>query len=264
MGAYPVEFLVRQVGGDRVTVRNVAAAGVEPHDLELSPRDVAAIGDADLVVTLKGFQPGLDAASESTDARTFDLSLAAALEAEPGADADEQVAYDPHFWLDPMRMAQAGAALADQLIAVDPEGRDTYRGNVTGLRIRLLELHGEFQRGLAQCRSRDLVTAHDAFGYLASRYNLRERPIAGLDSDMEPSPAALAEIANYVREHDVATVYAEVHSDERVARTVTQETGAKLAALDTVETFASDSPGDDYLTRMRGNLAVLREGQGCR
>ena len=268
---YPLQWAAERVGGDRVEVSSLTPPGAEPHDLELTPQDVASLSEADLVVYLHGFQPALDdAVTEAGDAAwdaapAADLSLTADAHGD-GADADhadEEGAVDPHFWLDPTRLADVGDALAGRLAEVDPDGADTYRDNAAALRTDLEALDAEMQQGLSDCAVTTLVTGHDAFGYLAERYGLDVVGVSGLSPSTEPSPSQLAEISTLVRERGVTTVYTETLADPAVAETVAEEAGVQTAVLDPIEGLTDESAGSDYLEVMRADLATLREGQGC-
>ncbi|MGY1884991.1 metal ABC transporter substrate-binding protein [Blastococcus sp. SYSU DS0753] len=279
-GFYPLEWAAARVGGERVSVSSLTPSGAEAHDLELTPRDVAAVGEADLLVYLEGFQPALDeaAASEAGDA-AWDAGQAADLvEGEHAEHADEEHAdeahaeeehvhgdesTDPHFWLDPTRLAAVGDALAERLTELDPDGAPTYEENAAALRADLESLDEEMQAGLADCAVDTLVTSHDAFGYLGERYGLEVVGISGLSPSQEPSPAQQAEIADLVREHGITTVYTETLVDPAVAETVAEEAGAQVAVLDPIEGLTDESAGEDYLQVMRANLATLQEGQSC-
>ena len=106
---YPLEWVARQVGGTRVDVLPLTRPGAEPHDVELGPRQLAEVDDADLVVYLSGFQPAVDAAvSQVATDSSWDVAPAARLiEASPAEQSDSQLKQvrDPHFWLDPNRLA---------------------------------------------------------------------------------------------------------------------------------------------------------------
>ncbi|MFZ0323740.1 MAG: metal ABC transporter substrate-binding protein [Actinomycetes bacterium] len=252
---YPLQFAAQRVGGDRVTVDNLTKPGAEPHDLELAPQDVAAVARAGLVVYLSGFQPAVDDAVVQSDTnRAFDVASVANLD-RPG---------DPHFWLDPTRLADVGDAIAQRLTTVDPAGAATYRANATTLRHDLQRLDREFARGLRSCRSRDIVTSHEAFGYLAQRYDLQQVGIAGMSPDTEPTASDLADVTAYVKAHNVTTIYYETLVSPTIAETVARETGAQVAVLDPIEGLAPGTSDSNYLTVMRDNLVSLRAGLGCR
>jgi zinc transport system substrate-binding protein len=280
-GFYPLELAAQRVGGDRLDVSSLTPPGAEAHDLELAPQDVAAVAEADLLVYLEGFQPALDeaAATEAADTawdagQAADLSLTAAEHGHEGETEEEHAAHaedeeaeeealDPHFWLDPVRLASVGDALAERLAEADPDGAATYEQNAAALRADLEALDAEMQAGLTGCAVDTLVTGHDAFGYLADRYGLEVVGISGLSPSAEPDPAQLAEITALVRERGVTTVYTETLVDPAVAETVAEEAGVRTAVLDPIEGLTDESAGSDYLEVMRANLATLREGQSC-
>jgi len=265
---YPLQFATQRVAGDRAQVTSLTPPGAEPHDLELTPKDVATVSGADLVVYLKGFQASVDdavadqAAEAGVDvAPAADLDLAAA--AEEGEEPAGVNGQDPHFWLDPSRLSAVTGLIAEKLTAADPDGAATYRANATSLEAELTGLDAEFRTGLANCANKDLVTSHEAFGYLAERYGLTQVGITGLSPDAEPQPADLARVTDFVREHKVRTIYYETLVSPTIARTVAAETGARTAVLDPIEGLTKDSAGSDYLAVMRSNLQHLREGQPC-
>lgn len=278
-GFYPLQFVAEAVGGDRVAVTNLTQPGAEAHDLELAPRDVAQLAEADLVVHLAGFQPAVDDAVESEVEGALEVSEAARLtpaytpdehsdedehadDEHAGGDADEGVT-DPHFWLDPLRLADVGEAVAGRLAELDPDGADVYADNAASLREELEALDEELASGLASCEVTDLVTAHNAFGYLAERYGFTQVGISGLSPEDEPDPRTIAEMAELVSERGVTTVYSEVLIDPAVARTVADEAGVRTAVLDPIEGITDESAGDDYGSVMRANLETLQEGQSC-
>jgi zinc transport system substrate-binding protein len=259
---YPLQYVTQRIAGDRATVTSLTPPGAEPHDLELTPKDVAAISEADLVVYLGGFQTAVDDAvtAEAKD-RAADVASVATLDrtvAEEG-----ETGTDPHFWLDPQRLAAVSAEIEKRLAAVDPAGAATYTANLATLTADLTTLDGEFRTGLASCANKDLVTSHEAFGYLAARYGLTQVGISGLSPEQEPDPATLARVTDFVRANKVRTIYYETLISPAIAETVASETGARTAVLDPIEGVTEQSQGDDYFEIMRSNLKDLKEGQPC-
>jgi zinc transport system substrate-binding protein len=267
---YPLQFVAQRVGGDVVEVTSLTKPGAEPHDLELTPSDVAAVGDADAVIYLRGFQPAVDKAIEQNgDEHAFDARDTARLTLrytpiEAGkAVTDAAGATDPHFWLDPVRLSDVADAFAQHLAKIDPGKADTFTANAEILRRDLTALDQDYTKGLASCANKDLVTSHNAFGYLAQRYGLTQVGITGLDPEKEPSAGDLAAVAAFVRAHHVRTIYYETLVSPAIARTVASETSAATAVLDPIEGLTNQSAGSNYLQLMRANLAALRAGQPC-
>ena len=267
---YPLAWAAEQVGGNEVAVRNLTPPGTEPHDIELSPRDVERIRAADVVLYLgAGFQPAVEDAIEGADGTVVDvlegqrLVAGEAHEEEGHAAEEEEEGHaeeselDPHVWLDPVRFSsiaeRVGEALGDPSAAED-------------LTTRLEELDTEFEQGLADCPQRHVVTSHAAFGYLTRRYGLEQVPITGLSPEAEPTPRELEEVVEHVRETKATTIYFETLISPRLAETVARETGAKTDVLDPLEGLSEDDldGGADYLSVMRENLASLRRGLECR
>lgn len=267
---YPLQWITDRVGGDRVAASSLTPPGAEPHDLELTPTDVARATDADLVVFLSGFQPAVDEAVAGATGKTFDATQSADLSLtftpieEGKQHEDEAGATDPHFWLDPLRLAGVADALAQTLGTIDPANAAVFTANAQALRSDLVALDAEFKAGLGSCADKNLVTSHNAFGYLAQRYGFEQVGITGLTPEEEPSPADLAAVTEFVRANNVRTIYFETLVSPAIAQTVAAESGAATAVLDPIEGLSDESEGDNYLEVMRANLANLKTGQSCR
>lgn len=257
---YPLYEAAVRVGGERVAVTNLTPAGVEPHDLELSPDQVDALLDASVVLYLgHDFQPAVQAIAEQRQEGTLDLL--AGLDLQP-ATAD---AVDPHVWLDPVLMGDIVDAVRDELSTVDPAGEAAFRANADVYRAEIAALDRRYRDGLSGCARDLIVTSHAAFGYLAAEYGLRQEAIAGIDPSAEPDPARLAELADLVEREGVTTIFTEELASPAVAETLGRETGAKTAVLNPLEGLTQDevAAGATYVSVMDENLAALREALGC-
>lgn len=272
---YPLAHAVTQVGGEHVEVRNLTAPGVEAHDLELTPKDMLGVTQADLLVYLDGFQPAVDDAAKEAGDHAFDVSssadlLDAAAEGDHeghddhGHDDHDHGATDPHFWLDPVRYAGVVDAVAERLAQVDPDHAADYRANARDFHAELTSLDEEMTAGLKDCTHRELVTSHTAFGYLADAYDLEQVGITGLTPESEPSARAMAQVVQHIEEHDVPTIYTEPLAPRAVADTIAKEAGVSVSVLDPLEGITDRSAAQDYLGVMRANLATLEKGQQCR
>ena len=282
---YPLQFVAERVGGAEVDVQNLTPAGAEPHDLELTTRDVLTLEEADVVLTLSGFQPALDDALAEIDGPQV---VDTAAEEDPhlaenhdqthhGADAhsdddhDEHahahddghghLGTDPHFWLDPTRLAAVADQVAHALTEADPAHAATYTANAEALKAELGELDAEFHDQLSTCHQHVIVVSHEAFGYLAARYGFEQVGIAGLDPESEPSPARLQQIAQVVRAEGVRTIFTETLLSPDVAEALADELGITVQRLDPLESLAD--PSADYLSVMRANLSALTAALEC-
>ncbi len=272
---YPFAFVAEQVGGSHVNVENLTSPGVEPHDLELKPKQVGDVQNADLVVYEEHFQAAVDEAVDQADRSkkdTIDVATIVKLKpTQPGAEdghdhGDEGHDHgdeDPHTWLDPDNMIAVTKAVESKLSAADPDHASDYAANAAKLTSELETLGTDFETGLKTCKTRTIVTSHAAFQYLAARYNLTQVPIAGIDPANEPSPKQLAEITKLVRKEKITTIFTEELVSPAIANTIAKETGATTATLDPIEGLSDATKGQTYLTLMRKNLETLRKANSC-
>ncbi|KQY25595.1 ABC transporter substrate-binding protein [Cellulomonas sp. Root485] len=269
---YPLQFVAEQVGGDRVSVQSMTPPGAEPHDVELSPAQVSRIDTADLVVYLSGFQAAVDdAIAQTSPAHVVDAASDTTLmspaeehhedETEAEHEEHEHGDLDPHFWLDPSRVPSVVQDVADTLTELDPDGAETFAANAAALTQRFEDLDAAYATGLAQCDSRTFVTTHEAFGYLADRYDLEQVGISGVDPEAEPSPARLAAVEKIVRDEGVTTIFFETLVSPKVAETLAADLGVDTAVLDPIEGLAD--PDADYFSIAEANLAALRVALSC-
>ncbi|ROO83690.1 zinc transport system substrate-binding protein [Actinocorallia herbida] len=278
---YPMAWLAERVGGDHVAVTALTSPGAEPHDLELSPRQIGELSETGLALYVKDLQPAVDdAIAQHAADRALDAgSVVDLLPSDGHAHEDEHTGggedahageeghahegeHDPHFWTDPSRMATVATALGDRLAEADPGNAADYKANAQKTADELTALDGEFKDGLASCEDRTIVTGHTAFTYLADRYDLEQVGVSGLDPEAEPSPRRLAELVERIRSSGVRTVFTETLASPKVAQTLADSAGVKTAVLDPVEGVAEGS-ADDYLSLQRANLAALRTALSC-
>jgi zinc transport system substrate-binding protein len=164
-------------------------------------------------------------------------------------------------WLDPVRLAAIAGRLADRLAALDPADAPAIRQRAAALAEELRALDGQYRAGLADCARREVVTSHEAFAYLAARYDLTQVPVTGLNPDEEPGPQQVRDVAKLARERGVTTIFFESLASPKLSQTVAREIGAKAAVLDPIEGVTA---GETYFTVMRANLVALRDALGCR
>ena len=294
---YPLKYLAEKIGGEHVTVTSLTPDGAEPHDLELSPKMVDSLSSADAVVYLAGFQSAVDEAIEQQAPKTvIDVSPAADL-IEAGTDANHpseeeeeatdeaqsgeteahdhdheghdheghehhhDMSADPHFWLDPTRMAHAATLVGDKLAEADSAHADVYKANAKALAEELNTLSDTLVTKTSSCKVKTFVTAHTAFGYLADRTGLTQVGISGLDPESSPSPARLAEIAQIAKEQGVTTIFTEALIDPKVAQTLADDLGITTAVLDPIESQTDASK--DYAATMNSNIDALTKALDC-
>lgn len=265
---YPITWLTEKIGGSHISVTPLTPPHVEPHEYELSPKEVTELEKTQAVIYASGFQPALDKAIEEAEIPHI-LDLSTSLDLLPltmedhaeDVDHDEHDhgTYDPHFWLDPQYMIDAGSAIATMLENNDPANAEKYRANFENLKSELNALKTDFHQGLQQCQSRILISEHSAFGYVAHTYDLEAMPLS-LDSESEPGPARLKDLTSVIREKKIETIFAEEGTHATSTQALAEETGAQVLDISTLERAPETG---DYLETMRNNLQRLREGLGC-
>jgi zinc transport system substrate-binding protein len=270
---YPLQFVAQRVAGDHAMVANLTQPGAEPHDLELTPRQVASLTTASLVIFEKGFQPAVDeAVVQSENPQVIETTTVVPLRplASPDGDLDhgggaedDHSALDPHVWLDPTAVSRIARAVEQRLSTVDPDHAADYVRNADTLIEELDNLDQTFRSGLAHCVRTEFMTTHAAFGYLAERYHLTQIGISGLSPDSEPSPARIAEVQRVARDYGITTVFSETLASPAVAQAVAGDLGLATDVLDPIEGITSQSRGQDYLSVMSANLAALRKAGEC-
>jgi zinc transport system substrate-binding protein len=264
---YPLAEAAQQVGGDLISVENLTPPGVEPHDLELAPDDIEAMATADVIVYLGGgFQPAVeDAVSQAEDAVTVDALEAVDTKEAPPSEAEEGLTVDPHVWLDPGRYEEVVRTVADALSEADPANESAYDTNADAYVAKIAALDDDFRAGLADCQRTTIVTSHEAFAYLAESYGLTEVGITGLSPEAEPSARRLAELKDLVDQEGITTIFAEELVSPKVAETLADAAGITVEVLDPLESLTDDqvAAGQDYVSVMRANLAILRGALDC-
>lgn len=276
---YPLAHFCEKAGGALVDVFMITPAGADSHDFEPTPKDMKRIAEAGLFVyNGAGLDPWAERAAPSvSDAGVATLEMASGFtlfEVPDDRDHDhdhdrvhdhDDGPLDPHIWLDPAMAARQVAMIGDALAAADPANAAAYRAQAGLYAAELSALDKEFAAGLSRCRSRDLVVAHDAFGYLARRYGLNVMPVTGVFSGAEPSPRRIAEVARAARERSIKYIFFEPLSSRKISGVIAEAAGAEVLELNPLEglTKEQEAAGEDYVSVMRSNLANLRKALGC-
>lgn len=253
---YPLYFFADYIGGGKADVFNITPAGVEPHDYEPTPKDIAKIEESSLLILNGEVEGWGDKLKEN-----LKNSHTQIVTAGNGLFIDS----DPHIWLDPILAKKEAQVISRAIISTDPANKDTYESNTKALQDRLDKLNLQYQAGLADCQNRDIITSHAAFGYVAARYNLNQVSIAGLSPDEEPSTQTLTKIADFARKNNVKYIFFESLVSPKLSQTIASEIGAKTLVLNPLEGLSDDDikSGRDYFSVMQDNLKNLQVALQC-
>lgn len=280
---YPLAFISEQIAGTDASVISITPAGIEPHDYEPTAQEIASVLNAHLFVfNGSGLDPWAHRLEADLEKRNISfieatemIDLIAGEEHEhdtptldDGVDDhdDHGEGLDPHIWLDPAILNQIAGHIADEMKAIDPAHAEGYATRYNTLSERLMALDKSYHAGLTNCTSRDFITSHAAFGYLAKAYNLHQMPIAGLSPEAEPSAQELATIADFAKKNKVAYIFFESLVSPKLANTIASEVGAKTLVLNPIEGLSQDdlAAGKTYFSEMEQNLANLRTALSCK
>lgn len=280
---YPMYDFAEKIGGDYVEVTNMVSAGTEPHDWEPAATDIKNLEEADVFIYngagMEHWVEDVLASLENKDLKAVEASkglelLAGGEEAEATSedqtetdseaatdDQAEEVSYDPHVWLSPKNAKQEMSNIKDALIEADPDHAEAYEQNYETYATKMDDLDAEYQEKLADTKSKDLIVAHEAFGYLCRDYGLNQVGIEGLSPDSEPDAKRMNEIIAFAKENNVKTIFFEELVSPKVAETIASEIGAKTAVLNPLEGLTDEeiSAGEDYFSVMESNLEALTQ-----
>jgi ABC-type Zn uptake system ZnuABC Zn-binding protein ZnuA len=263
----------RQVAGDRLQVRSLIPAGVEPHGYEPTPQDIAAVSDARLLVVngagLEGFlskllanaggnRPVVEASAglASRTAREGEAREGGGITSGASTDAD------PHFWLDPVFAVRYVQNIRDGLIGIDPAGESTYRANADAYVARLRELDGWIRSQVASIppAERMLVTNHESLGYFADRYGFRiiGTVIPSVSTEASPTARQLARLVDGLKAAGARAVFLETGANPQLARQVAEEAGIKVVTeLFTHSLSDAAGPAPNYLAMMHTDVNAI-------
>lgn len=253
---YPLYFFASQIGGDKAEVKNITPAGVEPHDYDPSTQDIARIENGNMLILNGGVEAWGDKIKDNLKGKDVKIILAG-----EGLLTKE----DPHIWLSPNLAKKEVAKITDSYISIDPANEDYYKNNEKNLNAKLDQLNTSYKTALANCQSKNIITSHAAFSYLAEQYGLKQIAISGLSPDEEPSAQQLIDVANFAKQNNVKYIFFETLISPKLSETIANEIGAKTLVLDPIEGISDDDikQGKNYFTVMEDNLKNLQTALQC-
>ena len=251
---FPIYDIVRRVAGDAARVALVLPPGHMDHGFDPRPHDLARLSGVELAF---GVGLGLDPWHErvlaaSTDGRARVVELGPALGPRPFPPGG----LDPHFFLDPERMARGAILVAEALASRDPAAASGYRARGAQVAAELRALDADLRVRAARFKKRGIVTFHGSFFYFAERYGLTVVAVVEPLPGREPKSRDVADVLRAIRESGAAALFSEPQLDPRPARVIAAESGLPLFELDPI----GGGPGaETYEALMRRNVAVLEE-----
>lgn len=246
---YPIYDFTKKIGGERITVYNMTKAGAEPHDFEITSKDMANLSKADLFIYNGG---GMEHWVDTIMEALKDLKY---INASSNINENN---LDPHFWLSPINAKIQMENIKNGLIEIDFENKNYYESNYNLYANRLNELDDKIRNSLSNIKNRNLVLTHPAFGHFCKEYSLNQIAIARGEAD----PKAMADIITFIKNNNVRAIFYEEFSSSKLVDSIAKETGIKILTLNPIESLSEEDidAGEDYFSIMKKNLISLSDG----
>ena len=264
--------LVKEIGGDKVTVESLAKGYQDPHFVEAKPSFVLKLNGADLLVVVgreleQGWLPPLITQSRnakiqpggtnyldaSTTAKILDIPTGQITRAM----GDVHPQGNPHYWLDPGNGRVIARAIAAKLSAVDPPGAAEYRSNLAAFEAKLAEAEKRWEAALAPYAGMELVTYHNSWPNFLKRFRLKAAGYSEPKPGIPPSPAHTVELINLMNARKIPVILMEPYFDERSPRAVAQKTGATLLRF--VPSVGGVPQAKDYIALFDYDVKILAD-----
>lgn len=264
---YPLYFFTHSIAGDKADVHNITPPAAEPHDYEPTAQEIAKISQSKMLVINGGKFESWGEKIKYILSGTNVLIVTAGV-GLPNLQTSEngKIIQDPHAWIDPVLAKKEVETIERGLEKISPENKTYFRQKAQKLESELDNLNVDFKKGLSNCKKKDFITSHAAFGYLAKRYSINQISISGISPDEEPTPRKIAEISDLIKKEKIKIVFFEKLVSPKISQTLANETGASTMMLDPLEGISDDDlkNGQTYLTVMKKNLYKLRIALQCK
>lgn len=271
--SYPLAFFTQEIGGEHVQVTQLVPSNTEIHNWEPSAQDIAAAETADIIVYNGG---GLDHWMEAeilpaltkTKTRinidtTNGLVLLQAIETEGSENVHNNGVYDPHTWVSPYMAKLQAEKIYEALVQQDSSHEIYYTNHWLKLKTSLEQIDANYTFTFFTKQKSTIFVSHEAFGYLADRYNFTQKGLIGLSADQQPSAAAIAEIISLMVQYETYVIYVDPVYSQEYAQTLKNELAIQTGqAITILRLYIATGPvdGNNYLQQQLINLENLKIG----
>ena len=262
-----VADVAREVGGERVDVVSLVAPDQDAHVFQPTPADVKRLAAAKVfVVNGLGFEGWMARLSKSAAFKGLTVTAAAKVKPLAMAAHDEHDGldhdhgkFDPHVWHNPQNVVLYADALAAGFAQADPAGASYYQQRAQAYKAKLAELDSWAAQRFASVppARRKVLTSHDAFGYLAARYQVRFMAPQGVSTDAEASAKGVAALIRQVKKENVSAIFFENMADRRLLDQLSREAGVKVGGKLYSDALSASPEAASYLQLFRRNVSAL-------
>lgn len=261
--------VVAHVAGGHVQLTVLMGPGVDPHTYTPTPRDVAAVHDAQLIfVNGAGLETFLEPLLQQAGGQARLVDLSQGIDLLPAEHVEEEAGhagegeYDPHIWLSVPNVMRWVDTIAAALSEADPAHAGAYRSQAAAYRQELEALDAWIRQQVAGVppERRKLVTNHPAFGYFAREYGFEQvGAVYPISPAAEPSAQEIAALEDAIRRLGVPAVFTESTVNPKLAEQVARDTGIRLVRLYTGSLGEAGSGAETYIGMMRYNVRAIVE-----
>ncbi|MCL2714903.1 MAG: zinc ABC transporter substrate-binding protein [Alphaproteobacteria bacterium] len=253
--------LVRNVGGDRVSLTTLVGNQGDVHVYVPSAGDAMRIAHARLVVVNGlGLEGWLERLVQSSGSRAQIVTVSAGVTA-----LREDARPDPHAWQSVPNARIYVINIARALEAASPGDAGYFRARAGAYLEKLAELDRDARAEVARIprERRVVISTHDAFGYFTAEYGIRFIAPLGVSTENEPAARDIATIISQIRAEKIPAVFLENVSDERLIRRIATETGARVGGTLISDSLTDENgPAPTYIDMVRHNIRVLSTALG--
>jgi zinc transport system substrate-binding protein len=240
VGILPQQYFAQKIGGDRIHVGVMVAAGSEPEAYEPKPQQFQEISQADAYIGVGGiFEEVWGERLKTANPQLLIVDGSAGITKIPIEEHDhghgEEAAHgdeypDPHTWLSPKLAKIHAQNIYQTLVKLDPASQAFYEANLQTLLTEIDQLDQAIAAKLANLKSRNMLVFHPSWGYFAKDYNLKQIPIEV--GGQEPSAAELANLITLAKAENIRMIFAQYQFNAQAAKAIANEIGAEVLYLD--------------------------------
>jgi zinc transport system substrate-binding protein len=280
---YPLYSIAKEIGADKIKLQNLIPFGVEAHGFDPTPADMAKLSKSDLFITSSDeMEPWKDKIVKSLkiEQKVFDMSEHVKLRTIQEEDNEhhedkkghkhnhehEHEGIDPHYWVSLNNYILMTEAITKLFIEKDGINKDFYIQNSNNYLAKVKALKEKYDLSMATCTNKKILVNHDAFGYFADDYEVKQYSISGMSPEDKPSAKQISELINLVKNEKINTVFFEEFASPKVAQTIAKASNVKIDTLRPAENISKEEnkKGYGYLQIMEDNLEKLKFAMDCK
>ncbi|RDY23344.1 ABC transporter substrate-binding protein [Romboutsia maritimum] len=267
---FPIYDFTRNIGQDKIDVNYIVPPGGEPHDFEITAKNMKDIQNANLLIK-NGL--GIDGFADKIKSESKNLKIVVATEGiKPTAyekehdnelkheDVHNHGEYDPHVWLNVDLAIKECENIKKALIEADKNNKDFYERNYNEYTNKLKNLKSKYDEGLSSIKNKNMLVSHDAYGYLCEQYGINQISITGISPNQEPSINKIIELTNFAKDKNLNYVLLDGLVNPKVAKTIASEAKIKTKVLYSIDGLTKQDfdNNEGYISLMEKNLETLK------